>query len=98
MSATRKALFIKPVSEGFEWETECPWLSGQTIGGLTLTGMSIHEGVHCECDGSCGCGKLCGATAVFQIGEVEDETDLFLYVCHICARRLVAKEAEDQPA
>ena len=31
-------------------------LSGQTIGGLTLAGISIHEGVHCECaDAECDC-------------------------------------------
>jgi hypothetical protein len=69
-------------------------LTGRKVAGLTLEGITILDAVHCECDkpGHKHDGP-CTATAVYQIGGLDDESDLPLYVCRPCAESLLAQEA-----
>ena len=73
-------------------------LRGRIIGGLPVTGVSLTEGVHCECaDPECAHGGGgCPALACYLWGGVE--MDDWKYLCYSRAARMVERgTAPGQP-
>jgi len=65
-------------------------LIGKVVAGLEISGVSVEEGVVCEChDRDCTCGEACQRPATYLWGGVEH--DDWQYLCRLCCLRLVER-------